>query len=60
MGSKEVKKDYMNKIQSTCNICSIGCNMDFYVENNKITKVSPTKDYTVNKGLCCIKGLFNI
>ncbi|WP_195251993.1 molybdopterin oxidoreductase family protein [Romboutsia sp. 1001713B170207_170306_H8] len=47
----------MKKIQSTCNICSIGCNLDFYVEDNKITKVSPTKNYPVNKGLACIKGL---
>lgn len=47
----------MNKIQSVCNICSIGCNMDFYVEDNKIVKVAPTKDYIVNQGLSCIKGL---
>lgn len=47
----------MNKIQSVCNICSIGCNMDFYVEDNKIVKVAPTKDYIVNHGLSCIKGL---
>lgn len=47
----------MNKVQSTCNICSIGCNLDFYVEDNKITKVLPSEDYTVNRGLCCIKGL---
>lgn len=31
--------------------------MDFYVEDNKIIKVSSTKDYIVNRGLCCIKGL---
>lgn len=47
----------MDRIQSVCNICSIGCNMDFYVEDNKIFKVAPTKDYPVNKGACCIKGL---
>ncbi len=47
----------MNKIQSTCNLCALACNIDFYVEDNKIVKVSPTVDYPVNKGFCCIKGL---
>ena len=47
----------MKKIQSTCNLCALACNIDFYVENGKIAKVSPTVDYPVNKGFCCIKGL---
>ena len=32
----------MKKIQSTCNLCALACNLDFYVENGKIEKVSPT------------------
>lgn len=47
----------MKKIQSTCNICALACNLDFYVEDDKITKVLPTKDYPVNQGFCCIKGI---
>ena len=47
----------MKKIQSTCNLCALACNLDFYVENGKIDRVSPTVDYPVNKGFCCIKGL---
>ena len=47
----------MKKIQSTCNLCALACNIDFYVEDGKIAKVSPTVDYPVNKGFCCIKGL---
>ena len=47
----------MKKIQSTCNLCALACNIDFYVDNCKIQKVSPTVDYPVNKGFCCIKGL---
>ena len=47
----------MKKIQSTCNLCALACNLDFYVENGKIEKVSPTVDYPVNQGFCCIKGL---
>lgn len=47
----------MKKIQSTCNYCALDCNLDFYVENNRIVKVVPTKGYPVNKGFSCIKGL---
>lgn len=47
----------MEKTQSTCNYCALDCNLDFYVENNKIVKVVPTKGYPVNDGFCCIKGL---
>lgn len=31
--------------------------MDFYVEDNRIVKVVPTKGYPVNDGFSCIKGL---
>lgn len=47
----------VKKIQSTCNYCALDCNLDFYVENNKIVKVLPTKGYPVNNGFSCIKGI---
>lgn len=47
----------MKVIQSTCNYCSIACNVDFHVEDNHIVKVVPTVGYPVNNGFCCIKGL---
>ena len=47
----------MKKIQSVCNYCAIDCNLDFYVENNRIVKTVPTRGYPVNDGFCCIKGL---
>lgn len=47
----------MKRVQSTCNFCALACNIDFYVEDNKIVKVVPTKDYPVNNGFSCIKGL---
>lgn len=43
--------------QSTCNYCSIACNLDFHVEDNTIKRVTPTVDYPVNRGFCCVKGL---
>ena len=47
----------MKKVQSTCNYCAIDCNLDFYVENNRVVKVVPTPGYPVNDGFSCIKGL---
>lgn len=47
----------MKKVQSTCNYCSIDCNLDFLVENNQVIRTEPTKGYPVNNGFCCIKGL---
>ncbi len=47
----------MKKVQSTCNFCALDCNLDFYVENDVITRVVPTKGYPVNEGFACIKGL---
>lgn len=47
----------MKKIQSTCNYCAIDCNLDFYVEDNKIIKIVPTKEYPVNNGFSCVKGI---
>lgn len=47
----------MKIVQSTCNYCSIACNLDFHVKDEKIIRVVPTKGYPVNDGFCCIKGL---
>lgn len=47
----------MSKIQTTCNYCSLACNLDMYVEGGRITRVIPTKTYPVNRGFCCIKGI---
>ena len=47
----------MKKIQSTCNYCALDCNLDFYVEDNRVVRAVPTAGYPVNDGFCCIKGL---
>lgn len=47
----------MKKVQSTCNFCAIDCNLDFYVDDGRIVKTVPTKNYPVNDGFSCIKGL---
>lgn len=47
----------MKVVQSTCNYCSLACNINFHVEDDSIKFVEPTKGYPVNDGFCCIKGL---
>ena len=38
----------MKKIQSTCNLCALACNLDFYVENGKIENGKFTKSTNEN------------
>ena len=52
---EEVQK--MEVKQTTCNYCSIACNLDVYVEDSTIHHICPTEHYPVNQGFCCIKGL---
>lgn len=48
----------MKTIRTTCNYCSIACNLDFHInDEEEIERVEPSKDYPVNKGFCCVKGL---
>ena len=48
----------MKVVRSTCNYCSIACNLDFNIEDNGfINRVVPALNYPVNKGFCCVKGL---
>jgi len=48
----------MERVQTTCPYCGTGCNIDLYVENNKIVKAEPTKAHPVNDGELCLKGLY--
>lgn len=47
----------MEEKQSVCNYCATGCNLKFSVEDGKIVKIVGAKDYPVNQGAACIKGL---
>jgi formate dehydrogenase major subunit len=48
----------MEKFQTTCPYCGTGCNIDLFVENNKIIKAEPTKGHHINDGELCLKGLY--
>ena len=47
----------MKTTQTTCNYCSLACNFSVTTENDEIVSIVPAKDYPVNKGFACIKGL---
>ena len=43
-------------IQTTCQLCYLGCGIDATVENGKITEVTGSKSFPLNEGFICIKG----
>lgn len=47
----------MQKIQSTCNFCSLACGLDFTVDKGQIVNVNGNEEFPVNQGKACIKGL---
>lgn len=47
----------MKTMQTTCNYCSLSCNFDVTSDGKNITNIIPSKNYPVNKGFSCIKGL---
>jgi len=48
----------INKVDTTCPYCGIGCNITLHVKDNKIVRVTSREDSVVNKGLLCVKGRF--
>lgn len=43
--------------KSCCMLCGQNCGLDLLVENNRITKVNPSKENVRSKGYVCRKGL---
>ncbi len=47
----------MQKYQSTCSYCGVGCGVTVLKDNTNSIKVEGNKMYPVNKGMLCSKGL---
>ena len=47
----------VNKTQTTCSYCGVGCQLNLVTKGNKIVDVEPVKD-ALNNGLLCVKGRF--
>ena len=43
--------------RAICRYCGAGCGMEIGVKNGKVVAIRGNKDYPVNKGLLCLKGL---
>jgi formate dehydrogenase alpha subunit len=46
------------KVRSTCPYCGVGCQMDFWVQDEKIVRVTGVEDILPNDGRLCVKGRF--
>ena len=42
--------------ETTCSYCSVGCTLDLETYGDMLIKANPTKEGTVNAGLCCGRG----
>ena len=47
-----------NHVRTTCPYCSVGCQMDLHIKDNKIMKVTGVEDALPNLGRLCVKGRF--
>jgi predicted molibdopterin-dependent oxidoreductase YjgC len=45
-------------IQTTCPYCAIGCRLDAWRSNGRVSKATPVLDPEVNDGQACLKGRF--
>ncbi|MFV1970879.1 MAG: 2Fe-2S iron-sulfur cluster-binding protein [Acidimicrobiia bacterium] len=41
-----------------CSFCGVGCNLELYVQENRVVKVASPMDHDVTSGHLCIKGRF--
>jgi predicted molibdopterin-dependent oxidoreductase YjgC len=48
----------VQKVQSTCSYCGVGCQLTLHVKDNKVVKVTGTEDKKPNIGSLCVKGRF--
>ncbi|MEA3317929.1 MAG: formate dehydrogenase subunit alpha [Bacteroidota bacterium] len=47
-----------SKIKTTCPYCGVGCQMEMWVQNNKIVRVTGVEGILPNDGRLCVKGRF--
>ncbi len=48
-----------HKVRTTCGFCGVGCQMDVFVQDNKIVKIDGADvDLPPNNGSLCVKGRF--
>jgi len=48
----------VEKVQTTCSYCGVGCQMFLHVKDNRVVKVTGVEDSAPNYGSLCVKGRF--
>jgi len=48
----------IQKIQTTCPYCGVGCQIDLHIRDNRIVRVTGVEDVPPNFGSLCVKGRF--
>ena len=41
---------------AVCGFCSTGCGLEIHLKNGEAINLSPSRDYSVNRGVACPKG----
>jgi len=49
----------LDKVETTCPYCGVGCQLELNVKDNEIVKVTTNRD-NVNRGQTCVKGKFGL
>jgi len=51
-------KSTIDKVNTICSYCGVGCNLEVSVQDNKILSIEAPKDAAVNSGHTCLKGRY--
>jgi len=58
-GFRDKRFKKTEKVRTTCSYCGVGCQMDVYVQDNKIVKIDGAdEDLPPNNASLCVKGRF--
>jgi formate dehydrogenase major subunit len=50
----------LTEVKSTCNGCSVGCSIKVMVRDNRIVRIEGDWDGSVNRGVLCETGRYNV
>ncbi len=48
----------VEKNETVCPYCSVGCNINLHTKDNEVIEVTPVEENPVNRGHLCVKGKF--
>ena len=48
----------LEKVETTCPYCGVGCALELYVKDGEIVKIRGAEDGVENRGSLCVKGRF--